>query len=146
MGTGTDVAMESAGITLVRGDLGALVRARRLSQATTRNIRQNLFFGVRLQRRGRANRRGASLSSILGILLNPMWASAAMSLSSVSVIANALRLRRVRCEGASGSELVVPGRRRVAVVARGGIEDRAAIPPHGRVQLGSATRESNMRR
>jgi Cu+-exporting ATPase len=87
MGTGADVAMESAGVTLVRGDLGGIVRARRLSRATMRNIRQNLFF--------------AFVYNALGVpiaaagLLNPMLASAAMSLSSVSVVANALRLRTV---------------------------------------------------
>jgi Cu+-exporting ATPase len=93
MGTGTDVAMESAGITLVRGDLGALVRARNLSRATTRNIRQNLFFAFVYNALGVPIAAGV-LYPWLGVSLHPMWASAAMSLSSVSVIANALRLRR----------------------------------------------------
>ncbi|MET0594900.1 MAG: copper-translocating P-type ATPase [Polyangiaceae bacterium] len=93
MGTGTDVAMESAAITLVRGDLGALVRARRLSHLTTQNIRQNLFFAFAYNAIGVPIAAGL-LYPWFGILLNPMWASAAMSVSSVSVIANALRLHR----------------------------------------------------
>jgi Cu+-exporting ATPase len=94
MGTGADVAIESAGITLLKGDLGALVRARRLSQATTRNIHQNLFFAFIYNTLGVPVAAGL-LYPWFGILLSPMFASAAMSLSSVSVIANALRLRSV---------------------------------------------------
>ncbi len=94
MGTGTDVAMESAGITLVKGDLRGIVRARRLSQRTMRNIRQNLFFAFVYNALGVPVAAGA-LYPILHLVLSPMLAAAAMSLSSVSVIANALRLRRV---------------------------------------------------
>jgi P-type Cu+ transporter len=94
MGTGTDVAMQSAGITLVKGDLRGIVRARRLSQATMRNIRQNLFFAFVYNALGVPVAAGI-LYAPFGLLLNPIIASAAMSLSSVSVIANALRLRRV---------------------------------------------------
>ena len=93
MGTGTDVAMESAGVTLVRGDLRGIVRARRLSRATMRNIRQNLFFAFVYNALGVPIAAGALYPS-LGVRLDPMIAAAAMSLSSVSVIANALRLRR----------------------------------------------------
>jgi Cu+-exporting ATPase len=93
MGTGTDVAMESASITLVKGDLGAIARARRLSKLTMRNIRQNLFFAFVYNSLGVPVAAGI-LFPFFGILLNPMIAAAAMSLSSVSVIANALRLRR----------------------------------------------------
>ncbi|HEX4993338.1 MAG TPA: heavy metal translocating P-type ATPase [Methylomirabilota bacterium] len=93
MGTGTDVAMESAGITLVQGDLGGIVRARRLSRATMRNIRQNLAWAFVYNVLGVPVAAGA-LYPLAGLLLSPMIASAAMSLSSVSVIANALRLRR----------------------------------------------------
>ncbi|MBO22507.1 MAG: haloacid dehalogenase [Rhodospirillaceae bacterium] len=95
MGTGTDVAMESAGITLVTGDLLALVRARRLATATLRNIRQNLFFAFVYNAAGIPVAAGV-LYPVLGLVLSPMVAAAAMSLSSVSVIANALRLRSVR--------------------------------------------------
>ncbi|MDC0747024.1 heavy metal translocating P-type ATPase [Polyangium mundeleinium] len=95
MGTGTDVAMESAGITLVRGDLRGIVRARRLSRATMRNIRQNLFFAFVYNGLGVPLAAGV-LYPFFGLLLSPMIASAAMSLSSVSVITNALRLRAVR--------------------------------------------------
>ncbi len=95
MGTGTDVAMEAGGITLVKGDLRALLRARRLSQLTMRNIRQNLFFAFVYNALGVPLAAGA-LYPFFGILLSPMIAAAAMSLSSVSVIGNALRLRRVR--------------------------------------------------
>jgi Cu+-exporting ATPase len=95
MGTGTDVAIESAGITLINGDLTALVRARNLSTATLRNIRQNLFFAFVYNAAGVPLAAGI-LFPVLGILLNPMIAAAAMSLSSVSVIGNALRLRRVK--------------------------------------------------
>jgi Cu+-exporting ATPase len=93
MGTGTDVAMESAGITLVRGDLRGIVRARKLSRATMRNIRQNLFFAFIYNILGVPLAAGA-LFPFFGLLLNPMIASAAMSFSSVSVITNALRLRK----------------------------------------------------
>ena len=93
MGTGTDVAMESAGVTLVRGDLRGLVRARRLSRATMRNIRQNLFFAFVYNVLGVPVAAGV-LYPVFGWLLSPMIASAAMTFSSVSVIANALRLRR----------------------------------------------------
>jgi len=93
MGTGTDVAMQSAGITLVKGDLRGVARARRLSRATLANIRQNLFFAFLYNAVGVPVAAGALYPSF-GILLSPMIASAAMSLSSVSVIANALRLRR----------------------------------------------------
>jgi P-type Cu+ transporter len=94
MGTGTDVAMESAGITLVQGDLGGIVRARRLSRATMRNIRQNLAWAFVYNLLGVPVAAGV-LYPFAGPLLSPMLASAAMSLSSVSVIANALRLRRL---------------------------------------------------
>ena len=95
MGTGTDVAMQSAGVTLVKGDLRGIVRARRLSQATMRNIRQNLFFAFVY------NALGVPIAAGMfypwtGLLLSPIIASAAMTFSSVSVIGNALRLRRVR--------------------------------------------------
>ena len=94
MGTGADVAIESAGVTLVKGDLGALVRARRLSRGTMRNIRQNLFFAFAYNALGIPIAAGV-LYPALGLLLSPMIASAAMSFSSVSVIGNALRLRRL---------------------------------------------------
>jgi P-type Cu+ transporter len=94
MGTGTDVAMESADVTLVKGDLRGIVRARRLSRATMRNIRQNLFFAFVYNVLGVPLAAGI-LYPVLGLLLSPMVASAAMTFSSVSVIANALRLRRV---------------------------------------------------
>jgi P-type Cu+ transporter len=92
MGTGTDVAMESAGITLLKGDLGGIVRARRLSQATMRNIRQNLFFAFIYNAAGIPIAAGI-LYPTFGILLSPIIAAAAMALSSVSVVGNALRLR-----------------------------------------------------
>ncbi len=95
MGTGTDVAMESAGVTLVKGDLRGIVRARRLSRATMRNIRQNLFFAFLYNAAGVPVAAGI-LYPWLGLLLSPMIASAAMTFSSVSVIGNALRLRRER--------------------------------------------------
>jgi Cu+-exporting ATPase len=95
MGTGTDVAMESAHITLVKGDLRGIARARKLSRAVMRNIRQNLFFAFVYNVAGVPLAAGV-LYPVFGLLLSPMVASAAMSLSSVSVIANALRLRRVR--------------------------------------------------
>lgn len=94
MGTGTDVAMESAGVTLVKGDLGGIVRARRLSRATMRNIKENLFFAFIYNALGVPIAAGA-LYPFFGILLSPMIAAAAMSFSSVSVVGNALRLRRV---------------------------------------------------
>ncbi|MGZ3480884.1 MAG: HAD-IC family P-type ATPase, partial [Myxococcaceae bacterium] len=94
MGTGTDVAMQSAGVTLVSGDLRGVVRARRLSRATVRNIRQNLAFAFGYNLLSVPVAAGV-LYPFLGWLLSPMLASAAMSLSSVSVIGNALRLRRV---------------------------------------------------
>jgi Cu+-exporting ATPase len=94
MGTGTDVAMESADVTLVKGDLTGIVRARRLSRATIRNIRQNLFFAFVYNALGVPIAAGV-LYPFFGLLLNPMIAAAAMSFSSVSVIGNALRLRRV---------------------------------------------------
>src|SRR5262249_19330404 len=93
MGTGTDVAIESAGITLVKGDLRGIVRARRLSNKTMSNIRQNLFLAFVYNSLGVPIAAGA-LYPMLGILLSPMIASAAMSASSVSVIGNALRLRK----------------------------------------------------
>ena len=92
MGTGTDVAMESAGVTLVKGDLRGIVRARRLSRATMRNIKQNLFFAFVYNSLGVPIAAGA-LYPFFGILLSPMIAAAAMSFSSVSVVGNALRLR-----------------------------------------------------
>ncbi len=95
MGTGTDVAMESAGVTLVRGDLRGIVRARRLSRATMRNIRQNLFFAFIYNSLGVPVAAGV-LYPVFGLLLSPMIAAAAMSFSSVSVISNALRLRKTR--------------------------------------------------
>ena len=94
MGTGTDVAIESAGVTLVKGDLRGIVRARRLSRATMRNIRQNLFFAFIYNTAGVPIAAGV-LYPFFGILLSPMIAAAAMSFSSVSVIGNSLRLRRV---------------------------------------------------
>ena len=95
MGTGADVAMESAAVTLVKGDLQGIVRARRLSRAVMRNIRQNLFFAFMFNAAAIPIAAGV-LYPAFGLLLNPMIASAAMSLSSVTVIANALRLRSAR--------------------------------------------------
>ncbi|MCZ6637556.1 MAG: HAD-IC family P-type ATPase, partial [Alphaproteobacteria bacterium] len=95
MGTGTDVAMESAGVTLVAGDLRGISRARRLSRATMGNIRQNLFFAFAYNTIGIPIAAGV-LYPMFGILLSPMIAGAAMSLSSVSVIGNALRLSRAK--------------------------------------------------
>ena len=95
MGTGADVAIESAGFTLVKGDLKGIVRARRLATATMRNIRQNLFFALVYNATGVPVAAGV-LYPFLGLLISPMFAAAAMSLSSVSVIANALRLRAAR--------------------------------------------------
>ncbi len=95
MGTGTDIAIESAGVTLVKGDLRAIARARGLSRATMRNIRQNLFFAFVYNAAGVPIAAGV-LYPVFGLLLSPVFAAAAMSLSSVSVIANALRLRRLK--------------------------------------------------
>jgi P-type Cu+ transporter len=95
MGTGTDVAMESAGVTLIKGDLGGIVRARALSGAVMRNIRQNLFFAFCYNAAGVPIAAGV-LYPIFGILLSPVIAAAAMALSSVSVVGNALRLRRLK--------------------------------------------------
>ncbi|MDH3625390.1 MAG: copper-translocating P-type ATPase [Myxococcales bacterium] len=95
MGTGTDVAMESAGVTLVKGDLRGIVRARRLSAATMKNIRQNLFFAFVYNALGIPIAAGV-FYPVFGLLLNPMIAAAAMSFSSVSVISNSLRLRRAK--------------------------------------------------
>jgi Cu+-exporting ATPase len=94
MGTGTDVAMESADVTLVKGDLTGIVRARRLSDATIRNIKQNLFFAFVYNALGVPLAAGV-LYPFFGILLSPIIAAAAMSFSSVSVVGNALRLRRI---------------------------------------------------
>jgi Cu+-exporting ATPase len=98
MGTGTDVAIESAGITLLQGDLRGIVRARRLSRATMKNIRQNLFLAFVYNALGVPVAAGV-LYPITGVLISPIWASAAMTLSSVSVIGNALRLRRLDLSG-----------------------------------------------
>jgi Cu+-exporting ATPase len=95
MGTGTDIAMESGGITLVKGDLAGIVRARKLSQATMGNIRQNLFFAFLYNSLGVPIAAGV-LYPFFGLLLSPILAAAAMSLSSVSVITNSLRLRKVK--------------------------------------------------
>ena len=95
MGTGTDVAMEAGGITLLKGDLRGILRARRLSQATMRNIRQNLFFAFIYNVVGVPVAAGV-LYPVFGLLLSPMIAAAAMSFSSVSVIANSLRLRTTK--------------------------------------------------
>jgi Cu+-exporting ATPase len=95
MGTGADVAMESAGVTLLRGDLRGIVRARRLAEATMKNIRQNLFFAFAYNALGVPIAAGV-LYPVFGILLSPMIAAAAMSFSSFSVISNALRLRRIK--------------------------------------------------
>jgi Cu+-exporting ATPase len=94
MGTGADVAIESAGVTLVRGDLRGIARARRLSRAASANLRQNLFLAFVYNALGVPLAMGA-LYPFFGIVLSPMFAAAAMSLSSLSVIANALRLRSV---------------------------------------------------
>lgn len=97
MGTGADVAIESAGFTLVGGDLNGIVRARRLARATMRNIRQNLFFALVYNALGVPVAAGV-LFPFFGVLISPMFAAAAMSLSSVSVVSNALRLRTVKLE------------------------------------------------
>jgi Cu+-exporting ATPase len=95
MGTGTDVAMESAGVTLLKGDLGGIVRARKLSRATMKNIRQNLFLAFVYNAAGIPIAAGV-LYPAFGLLLSPIIAAAAMALSSVSVVGNALRLRATR--------------------------------------------------
>ena len=95
MGTGTDVAMESAEITLLKGDLTGIVRARRLSKATMRNIRENLFLAFIYNAAGVPIAAGV-LYPVFGVLLSPVIAAAAMTFSSVSVILNALRLRALR--------------------------------------------------
>jgi Cu+-exporting ATPase len=95
MGSGTDVAIESAGVTLLKGDLTGIVRARRLSQATMRNIRQNLFFAFIYNAAGIPVAAGV-FYPLFGWLLSPIIAAAAMAASSVSVIANALRLRTAK--------------------------------------------------
>jgi len=95
MGTGTDVAIQSAGITLVKGDLLGIARARNLSRAAMKNIRQNLFFAFIYNSLGVPVAAGV-LYPFFGLLLSPMFAAAAMSLSSVSVIGNALRLRTAK--------------------------------------------------
>jgi Cu+-exporting ATPase len=95
MGTGADVAIESAGFTLVKGDLDGIVRARRLVQATMRNIRQNLFFALAYNTAGVPVAAGV-LFPFFGILISPMFAAFAMSASSISVVLNALRLRKER--------------------------------------------------
>jgi Cu+-exporting ATPase len=97
MGSGTDVAIESAGVTLLKGDLNGIVRARRLSEATMRNIRQNLFFAFAYNAAGVPIAAGV-LYPIFGLLLSPIIAATAMALSSVSVVANASRLRAVRLD------------------------------------------------
>jgi len=95
MGTGTDIAIESGGITLLKGDLEGILRARKLSQATMRNIRQNLFFAFLYNSLGVPIAAGV-LYPVFGLLLSPILAAAAMSFSSVSVITNSLRLRKVK--------------------------------------------------
>ncbi|HET9189374.1 MAG TPA: HAD-IC family P-type ATPase, partial [Rudaea sp.] len=95
MGSGTDIAMESAQVTLVKGELTAILRARALSQATVRNIHQNLFFAFVYNAIGVPIAAGV-LYPTFGLLLSPMFAALAMSLSSVSVVTNALRLRRAK--------------------------------------------------
>jgi Cu+-exporting ATPase len=95
MGTGTDVAIESAGITLVKGDLRGIVKAMRLSRATMRNVKQNLFFAFVYNALGVPIAAGV-LYPFFGLLLSPIFAGAAMSMSSVSVVTNALRLRRAK--------------------------------------------------
>jgi len=95
MGTGTDVAIESAGVTLVKGDLRGIAKAMRLSRATMRNVKQNLFFAFLYNALGVPIAAGV-LYPLFGVLLSPIFAGAAMAMSSVSVVSNALRLRRVR--------------------------------------------------
>ena len=95
MGTGTDVAIESAGVTLVKGDLRGIAKAMRLSRATMRNVKQNLFFAFLYNALGVPVAAGV-LYPFFGLLLSPIFAGAAMAMSSVSVVSNALRLRRVK--------------------------------------------------
>ena len=95
MGTGADVAIESAGITLVKGNLDGIVRARRLAQATMGNIRQNLFFALVYNTAGVPVAAGI-LYPVIGLLISPMFAAFAMSASSISVVLNSLRLRTVK--------------------------------------------------
>ncbi len=95
MGTGADVAIESAGITLVKGNLDGIARARRLARATMRNIRQNLFFALAYNASGVPVAAGL-LFPFFGILINPMFAAFAMTASSISVVLNSLRLRKLR--------------------------------------------------
>ena len=95
MGTGTDVAMESSGVTLIKGDLRGIARATALSRATMRNIRQNLAFAFGYNALGIPVAAGV-LYPVFGLLLSPIFAGAAMALSSVSVVTNALRLNRVK--------------------------------------------------
>jgi Cu+-exporting ATPase len=95
MGTGTDVAIESAGVTLVKGDLRGIAKAMRLSRATMRNVKQNLLFAFLYNALGVPVAAGV-LYPFFGLLLSPIFAGAAMAMSSVSVVSNALRLRRVR--------------------------------------------------
>jgi hypothetical protein len=129
MGTGTDVAMESAGVTLVKGDLRGIVRARRLSRATMANIRQNLFFAFVYNALGVPIAAGV-LFPWLGLLLSPMIASAAMSLSSVSVIGNALRLRRAQCSASRDDEWEGP-----STPASGALRDAARPSPSVSMRL-----------
>ena len=103
MGTGTDVAIESAGVTLVKGDLRGIVKAVKLSRHTMRNIRQNLFFAFIYNALGVPIAAGVLYPISEHLLLNPMIAAAAMSFSSVSVVGNALRLRTIRLSNAAGS-------------------------------------------
>jgi P-type Cu+ transporter len=95
MGTGTDIAMESAAVTLVKGDLRGIAKAMRLSRATMRNVKQNLFFAFLYNALGVPVAAGV-LYPFFGVLLSPIFAGAAMAMSSVSVVSNALRLRRVK--------------------------------------------------
>jgi Cu+-exporting ATPase len=111
MGTGTEVAIESAGVTLLKGDLAGIARARRLSRATMRNIRQNLFFAFVYNALGVPVAAGV-LYPAFGILLSPILAALAMSLSSLSVVANALRLRRLELDGEGAPGLSSPSARR----------------------------------
>ena len=134
MGTGTDVAMESAGVTLLGGDLLGIVRARRLSKATMRNIRQNLFFAFIYNAAGVPIAARSVLYPVFGILLSPIIAAAAMALSSVSVIANAARLRSVKFVGSavSGSGLLHAGPPHLAaLLLRRGLPAEDAAPAIG---------------